>query len=121
MKSFCSKYDLEYELFDIQQRQRPCFPVVAGVGKPAVEVEERVVVEKPDLTEEDLKPPPPPPMAPIAPVGSVFGGGGIFGASVPFFSVPAAPYVPPPPPLVFASRKVPPPPKKRREYGVDYI
>ena len=86
---------------------------VAGIKAEDLKSDDRIVGDKKELTEEDLKPPPPPPAPAFG--GSIFGGsGGItypafsFGAS--HFSFGAPVFHPPPPP-----------PPKPKEYGVDYI
>ena len=97
---------------------------MAPAGRPEIEVEKRIVGDKTELTEEDLKPPP-------APVAPIFGGGGFgggFGGGIPAVSL----FAPPAPHLGAASYGAShfafgapvaysAPPPKRKEFGLDCI
>jgi hypothetical protein len=87
VKTFCSKNNVEYELFE----NAPVAPhlMYGGGVVAASSAPERIVGDKKELTESDLKPPPPPP-APAFGFGYAgFGGfgvapaAGIFGAPMP--------------------------------------
>ena len=121
VKSFCSKHQIEYELFELDTNNIYAFGAMGpGIKAENLKADDRIVGDKKQLTEQDLKPPPPP----AAPVfgGGLFGGvgGSIFGApaaSYPAYSFGATHFSFGDP--VFAPP--PPPPPKPKEYGIDYI
>ena len=118
VKTFCSKNNVEYELFE-NAPGAPHLMYGGGGVVAASSAPERIVGDKKELTEEDLKPPPPPP-APVPAFGFGYAGfgavpAGIFGAPMPApsFSFGAGVY--------HVSHLAPKPPEKKKEYGVDYI
>ena len=96
---------------------------VAPAGRSEIEVEKRIVGDKTELTEEDLRPPP------ASHIGGF--GGGPFGGGIPAASI----FAPPAPPALHLGAAhhgashfafgVPvaysAPAPKKKEFGLDYI